>query len=302
MSSLPRTDSIPVVRCTRCKFIESTPEEMRKKQISDEESCLGDGLLDPPPTHLHLRRAPRSRSRSSSPSFENARRIVRLPNSLLVVSNRTKKTVLDDRMRIDCNRIGKHDCNVGKEDDAVDERWDRVLERGRRGEESTAVPAERGRSRRSRKDCFTADKSLHEPSAVEPAPAHYVNKSVPTEDDKLRFQQSLDSATSMVFHTTMCTSGTGAQASLLGQRFPHNKFLRPPPFRLSSAPLLGSFEVPSAIDIGAITWLTASLPAGIALERTTRAHVDSRRLPRRVGGQWLLLPVARPTSSQRVLL
>lgn len=158
-------------------------------------------------------------------------------------------------MRIDCNRIGKHDCKCGKEDDVVDmklpaghgDRWGHDLERGRRGlnREPVVGSTERGRSRRSRKDFF-ADKMmnvLETKQLPESTPAQQAGKSVPTSDDKLRFQRSLNSAASLLFHTTTCSSGTGSKTPLLGQRFPLNKFLRSPPLRMSSSPLLGSFEV-----------------------------------------------------------
>ena len=217
------------------------------QQQQRQDSCLGEGLLDLPPAQLRLQRLQRSRSRSSSPSFESVRLLHPAHRAPPPPSGLQGKLV-DDRMRIDCNRIGKHDCKCGKED-ADDlklpaghgDRWGHDLERGRRGLDREPGPTERGRSRRSRKDCF-ADKLLHGESSTEPemAPAQQAGKSVPTSDDKLRFQRSLNSAASLLFHAA---SGTSSKTPLLGQRFPLNKFLRSPPLRMSSSPLLGSFEV-----------------------------------------------------------
>ncbi|XP_057365921.1 atos homolog protein A-like [Daphnia carinata] len=257
VSSLPRTDVIPHVHCGKCRFI--TPKQnadVGQRQLQpkqDSSSCLGEGLLDMPPAQLRLQRLQRSRSRSSSPSFGSIRLLhpaYRAPPQ--PPSNGSTKKLLDDRMRIDCNRIGKHDCKCGKEDvDVVDlklpaghgDRWGHDLERGRRGLDREPGPTERGRSRRSRKDCF-ADKLLIEAESKEPemAPVLQAGKNVPTTDDKLRFQRSLNSAASLLFHTTTCTSGTDSKTPRLGQRFPLNKFLRSPPLRMSSSPLLGSFE------------------------------------------------------------
>lgn len=210
-----------------------------------------------PPAQLRLQRLQRSRSRSSSPSFESIRLLhpaYRAQPPPQPPSNGSTKKLLDDRMRINCNRIGKHDCKCEKEDDVLDlklpaghgDRWGHDLERGRRGldREPAVGPVERGRSRRSRKDCF-ADKLLSEAESKEPemAPVLQAGKNVPTTDDKLRFQRSLNSAASLLFHTTTCTSGTDSKTPRLGQRFPLNKFLRSPPLRMSSSPLLGSFEV-----------------------------------------------------------
>lgn len=138
------------------------------------------------------------------------------------------------------------------------DRWGHDLERGRtwerrRGSDrdrNPELPSERGRSRRSRKDTFVnackmSDKNVQEEKASPTIKAEKneedskdvldvrkseasVARTVPTSDDKLRFQRSLNSAASLVFHTT-----TNSKA----------KFLRSPPLRMSSAPLLGSFEV-----------------------------------------------------------
>lgn len=229
-------------------------QQQQRQQRQD--SCLGEGLLDLPPAQLRLQRLQRSRSRSSSPSFESVRLLHPAhrapPPPPPLSSGVQEKQLVDDRMRIDCNRIGKHDCKCGKEDvDVVDlklpaghgDRWGHDLERGRRGLDREPGPTERGRSRRSRKDCF-ADKLLISGESTQPemAPAQQAGKSVPTSDDKLRFQRSLNSAASLLFHTTTA-SGTSSKTPLLGQRFPLNKFLRSPPLRMSSSPLLGSFEV-----------------------------------------------------------
>lgn len=222
---------------------------MGQRQQQREDSCLGEGLLDLPTAQLRLQRLQRSRSRSSSPSFESVRlnlhpshRAAAPPPSSGVPAN----LVVDDRMRIDCNRIGKHDCKCNKDDDLVDlklpsghgDRWGHDLERGRRGlDRQPAI--ERGRSRRSRKDCFTDKLLLNNGEKSDQVAPVQNQKNVPTSDDKLRFQRSLNSAASLLFHTTACTSGAGSN----GQRFPLNKFLRSPPLRMSSSPLLGSFEV-----------------------------------------------------------
>lgn len=230
------------------------------QQKQDSSSCLGEGLLDLPPAQLRLQRLQRSRSRSSSPSLQSVRQLVHPTTHRAQPpppSSGVAKKLVDDRMRIDCNRIGKHDCKCEKDESDVVElklpaghgdRWGHDLERGRRGLDREPVmgPTERGRSRRSRKDCFT-DKLLSVAESKEPemTPAlQQAGKSVPTTDDKLRFQRSLNSAASLLFHTTNCTSGTDSKKTpLLGQRFPLNKFLRSPPLRMSSSPLLGSFEV-----------------------------------------------------------
>ena len=231
--------------------------QQRQLQQKQDSSCLGEGLLDLPPAQLRLQRLQRSRSRSSSPSFESVRQLLHPTRRALPPppSSGSLKKLVDDRMRIDCNRIGKHDCKCEKEEDVVElklpaghgDRWGHDLERGRRGldREPAIGPTERGRSRRSRKDCFT-DRLLSVAESKEPemTPALQAGKSVPTTDDKLRFQRSLNSAASLLFHTTTCTSGPDSKKTpLLGQRFPLNKFLRSPPLRMSSSPLLGSFEV-----------------------------------------------------------
>ncbi|XP_046462221.1 protein FAM214A-like [Daphnia pulex] len=263
VSSLPRTDVIPHVHCGKCRFI--TPKQnadvgqRQLQQKQDSSSCLGEGLLDLPPAQLRLQRLQRSRSRSSSPSLQSVRQLVHPTTHRAQPpppSSGVAKKLVDDRMRIDCNRIGKHDCKCEKDESDVVElklpaghgdRWGHDLERGRRGLDREPVmgPTERGRSRRSRKDCFT-DKLLSVTESKEPemTPAlQQAGKSVPTTDDKLRFQRSLNSAASLLFHTTNCTSGTDSKKTpLLGQRFPLNKFLRSPPLRMSSSPLLGSFE------------------------------------------------------------
>lgn len=284
VSSLPRTDVIPYVHCGKCRFIthpkQNTDVGQQQQSQRPADSSLGEGLLDLPPAQLRLQRLRRSRSRSSSPSFESVRRLLhpshriasndKSPSILTtppLPSSGIKQSLVDDRMRIDCNRIGKHDCKCAKEEaDVVDlklpavghgDRWGHDLERGRRGgldrECGGTGPAERGRSRRSRKDCF-ADQMMSSSSGgdfmkPETCPAHQTGKSVPTSDDKLRFQRSLNSAASLLFHTTTSTNGPASKPPLFGQRFPLNKFLRSPPLRMSSSPLLGSFEVPAPLYI-----------------------------------------------------
>jgi len=261
VSSLPRTDSIPRVPCGKCKSMKSKRNvtDVERKSHYDLIRSLGEGLLDPPPPQFRLQM--RSRSRSGSPSSLEPRCIV-YPSM--------RGAVVDDRMRIDCNQIGKHNCNC-KEEENEDEskagevagqmdRWGHDLERGRawerrRGSDRDRNPElpnerERGRSRRSRKDSFVNASKMgvqgnvqeNASSTIDTAKTEEENKNVldvrkseasvartvPTSDDKLRFQRSLNSAASLVFHTT-----TNSKA----------KFLRSPPLRMSSAPLLGSFEV-----------------------------------------------------------
>ena len=252
-------------------------DDPQPKQMPD--SSLGEGLLDlPPSTQLRLqRRLQRSRSRSGSPCIESVRHLVirnhypQQQQQPLQPQKKKEDVPVDDRMRIDCNRIGKHNCCCSKEDvessssSSVEQsaaklqhtaghgdRWGHDLEKGRSGREGPdlLVGAERGRSRRSRKDGFEDDKSTVVP--VEAAASTLNNstsnqsKSVPTSDDKLRFQRSLNSAASLLFHTAAgCSSPKelGAKGQLHGRRFTLNKFLRAPPLRMSSSPLLGSFEV-----------------------------------------------------------
>jgi len=258
VSSLPRTDSIPRVPCGKCKSIKSKRNvtDVGRKLRYDLIGSLGEGLLDPPPPQFRLQM--RSRSRSGSPSSLEPRCIV-YPS--------IRGSVVDDRMRINCNQIGKHNCKCKEEENeevskvgevaGQTDRWGHDLERGRtwerrRGSDrdrNPELPSERGRSRRSRKDTFVnackmSDKNVQEEKASPTIKAEKneedskdvldvrkseasVARTVPTSDDKLRFQRSLNSTASLVFHTT-----TNSKA----------KFLRSPPLRMSSAPLLGSFE------------------------------------------------------------
>lgn len=244
---------------------------MRSKRNVDVERrlhydlvrSLGEGLLDPPPAQFRLQL--RSRSRSGSPSVYPSMRD-------------SSVNLVDDRMLIECNQIGKHNCKC-KEEDVVDadsgsrgkrprefdhgNRWGHDLERERRRSQDQ-YPTERGRSRRSRKDTFVNSNKLGEKSVAnvdeqdltsprildrdeeeeESKTVSDVRKSevnvartVPTSDDKLRFQRSLNSAASLVFHTTSNSKGKEE----FSRGFPL-KFLRSPPLRMSSAPLLGSFE------------------------------------------------------------
>lgn len=289
MCSLPRTDCIPQVHCGKCRWMlkakrnaeeeedkgsllhDTQLQKQPKKQQPD--SSLGEGLLDlPPTTQLRLqRRLQRSRSRSGSPCIESVRRLVirnhypNQPHQQQQFKSQKKEDVpVDDRMRIDCNRIGKHDCRCNKEDESSSpssieqspklqqighgDRWGHDLERGRSGREGTdpLVVGERGRSRRSRKDGFEDDKSTSPVAVNAVSSTSNKSKSVPTSDDKLRFQRSLNSAASLLFHTAAgCSSpgDLGAKGQLHGRRFTLNKFLRAPPLRMSSSPLLGSFEV-----------------------------------------------------------
>ena len=291
MSSLPRTDCIPQVHCGKCRWMMKAkrnaeeeegkgsllhdPQQKQTKIQQQPDSSLGEGLLDlPPTTQLRLqRRLQRSRSRSGSPCIESVRRLVirnHYPNQQQQQQQfkpqKKEDVPVDDRMRIDCNRIGKHDCRCNKEDESSSsssieqqspklqqighgDRWGHDLERGRSGREGTdplVVGGERGRSRRSRKDGFEDDKSTSPVASTAVNSTGNKSKSVPTSDDKLRFQRSLNSAASLLFHTAAgCSSpgDLGAKGQLHGRRFTLNKFLRAPPLRMSSSPLLGSFEV-----------------------------------------------------------
>lgn len=281
VSSLPRTDAIPHIHCGKCRFVKYSrneeeedgkpPPPQQHQQGRAVDSC--DGLLDlPPAQQLRLQqRLHRSRSRSGSPSIDSVRFLQRSRQPIRA------RDMLDYRMRMDCNRLGKRDwhCNdqegkSGKERQwqqseeiqmeiklpAADhgDRWGNDLERGRRLDPSGGTETgstERGRSRRSRKDCFrmnevNSQKSELPPTSPTPDPAvgpavivQQTGKSVPTSDDKLRFQRSLNSAATLLFHTT---ASTGHHNGLTKAPFPL-KFLRSPPLRMSSSPLLGSFEV-----------------------------------------------------------
>ena len=266
---------IPQVRCSKCRFVKYSRNEDQvdgpqgqQQQMRPLDSC--DGLLDlPPAQQLRLQqRLHRSRSRSGSPSIDSVRLLQR---SCLPVRTTTSKR-LDDRIRVDCFRIDNDNCKEfapkqqkeqqqrGKSTEIEAElklpadhgdRWGHDLERGRRLDPSTDnKSAERGRSRRSRKDCFKLNevnnqKTQATPQGFGPAvQAVQTNKNVPTSDDKLRFQRSLNSAATLLFHTTASTGHhhNGLTKAPFGQRFPL-KFLRSPPLRMSSSPLLGSFEV-----------------------------------------------------------
>ena len=365
MSSLPRTDSIPLVACSKCQCItgmakcmvdlngsdsgcdsettgdrsppESHQRTSREKRLPGGSLGLGEGLLDPPQTQVRGLRL-RSRSRSDSPASLEAdlgRIYPSIRGSRSPPARRPNLgRVVDDRMRINCTRPGKHDCSGcgdhdSKEFDGVvqDERKrtgqenmfqemvkrrgfelkDRTqlvnhssvhneLERGRTLERSRRLLdkerdknsrlerglfdqiylplhplGERGRSRRSRKDCFAGklseksvqtgqqetdqtvckateelDKEDNRNGIKEAAGKKSEvcgSRAVPTSDDKLRFQKSLNSAASLVFHTTTSnTSAANGGTFSVAQRFPL-KFLRNPPLRMTSSPLLGSFEV-----------------------------------------------------------
>ncbi len=281
VSSLPRTDVIPQVHCSKCRFPKTKRHEddVDGHPATPQQQHQFDGLLDLPPAQLRLQpRLRRSRSRSGSPSIDSVR-LIRpthpnhnhaIRNAILTGSDK----VLDDVMRINCNRIGKHDCNcVSREDEELKDelevvklpadhgdRWGHDLERGRRLDPTSVEPihptTERGRSRRSRKDCFAKYNEINQTKTSNgsdvteetsaPSVFPQVGKNVPTSDDKLRFQRSLNSAASLLFHHhTPANNGQSngvLKDPLFRQRFPL-KFLRSPPLRMSSSPLLGSFEV-----------------------------------------------------------